>query len=684
MKAVRIFTFLFVPLLLGAGLAAAEQLWTCGMHPQIIKKEPGNCPICGMKLTPVRANTANAGATGERKVKYYKSTMIPGVVSEKPGKDAHGMDLVPVYDGEDMSAQSNIQIDAATMQRMNLKTAVVERGPVRREIRTVGTVAYNEQGLRDITTKYEGWIEKLHVNTTWTIVKTGDPLFEIYSPDLYNAQLNYAVALKAEGENDGPLMRASLARLQLFDVPADLLEELKRSGEAKRTLVFRAPADGVVIEKMAVAGQMMKPGERIYRLADLTSVWVQAQVYEKDLPFLREGQAATIRTSYGPERKFEGSVQLLLPQVEEQTRTATARIVLPNPDRFLRPGMFVEVSFASQLADDAVLVPDMAVLRSGERNTVFVAIDGGFFEPREVKLGARSEGGVYQVLAGLKVGERVVTSGQFMLDSESQLREAIQKMLKPAVGASGATASPNPSAPAKKEPTAPRPTGTATDSSVAPLRLLALAAADAAAALAADDLASYKKQVPALRTALAEYFRGYEHAAHGPLAKYKEALTDPGNLDAARREFEPFSTVVADLARENDLHHTDNLHIFECPMAPVTGKARWLQRSGGTKNPFFGSKMLRCGDEVAGPAVPKKQVHDHRPAPASRAGTMASLPSGHQSFGNLTPEQFARWHMGLPADAPIASAAAGGSSCGSCGMSAAAMAAGEPCEHNKK
>jgi RND family efflux transporter MFP subunit len=186
----------------------------------------------------------------------------------------------------------------------------------------------------------------------------------------------------------------------------------------------------VVIEKMAVAGQMMKAGEKIYRLADLATVWVLAQIYENDLPFVQEGQSVVVGTTYGPPRTFAGKIQLLLPQVEEQTRTITARIVLPNPDLYLRPGMFTDVRFAAQLADDAVLVPDMAVLRSGERDTVFVALDGGSFEPREVKLGARSEGDFYQVLNGLRAGERVVTSGQFMLDSESQLREAIQKMLR--------------------------------------------------------------------------------------------------------------------------------------------------------------------------------------------------------------------------------------------------------------
>ncbi len=452
----RLFISAFLVLIAFAVLPAGgaeEHLYTCGMHPQIIKKEPGDCPICGMKLTPIRANSSKAKGSattpsGEKKIKYYKSTMTPGEVKPGPGKDTMGMDMVPVYEDEDTSADNKIQIDAATTQRMNLKTALVEHGPVRRDFRTVGMVAYNEAGLRDITTKYEGWIEKLYVNTTWAMVKAGDPLFEIYSPDLYNAQLNYLVALRTEANASGPLTHAALTRLQLFDASEDFIEQLKQSGQAQRNFVYHAPADGVVIEKMAFVGEMMKPGERLYRLADLSSVWVQAQIYEKDVSFVKEGQAAIIRTSYGPERTFDGSVQLLLPQVQEQTRSVTARIVLPNADGFLRPGMFVDVSFSAQLSDDAVLVPDVAVLRSGERNTVFVATDGGFFEPRDVKIGARSNGNFYEVLSGLKAGERIVISGQFMLDSESQLRDAIQKMLRPTeTAAPAANENPEPTMP---------------------------------------------------------------------------------------------------------------------------------------------------------------------------------------------------------------------------------------------
>ena len=613
MRSTKLF-FFFVLLLVLPGVAslslAAEQLYTCGMHPQIIKKAPGNCPICGMKLVPVRANSRTT-SDGERPIKYWKSSMNPGEVSPKPGKDSMGMDLVPVYD-DTASTSATIQIDPVTLQRMNLKTGLVTRGPVLREFRTVGTIAFDEAGFRDITTKYEGWIEKLFVNTTWASVKAGEPLFEIYSPDLYNAELNYLVALRSEGESGGSLTRAALTRLQLFDVPPEFIAQLQRSREPQRTFIFHSPSDGIVIEKMAVVGQMMKPGERIYRLADLSHVWVLAQIYEQDLPLVRAGQDATVRLTYGPERTIEGRVDLLLPQVEEQTRTATARIVLPNPDGSLRPGMFVDVRFAAEIARDAVLVPDLAVLRSGEHNTVFLTNADGSFEPREVRLGARSQGNLYQVLDGLAGGERVVTSGQFMLDSESQLRDAIQKMLKYSAGDAHSTGSNRatvPSAPHDVD-AGPRPRAIESaavgmdEMSMLPpeartlLKNLALATINGGNALAVDDFTGYQKQLPVIRQALAAFFAGYDRADDGPLGKFKDALPDRPDLKSARRDFAYFSTAVADLVRENHLQHTEGFHVFQCPMAPGIGTGRWLQLSSELKNPFYGSAMLECGEEL--------------------------------------------------------------------------------------
>lgn len=415
-----------------------KTLYTCGMHPQVVQDHPGNCPICGMRLTPIRkasTGTASASASSERKIKYYKSTMIPGEVKPEPGKDSMGMDMVPVYEDEAAAAESSaIAVDPATTQSMGVRTATVTRGPLRRVIRTVGVIENNETALADVTTKFKGWIEKLYVNATGQLVMKGDPLFEIYSPELYSAQAEYLLATDPANKSatGGDALKASaLTKLKFFDISDEQIAELERTRLARKTLRIVAPKDGFVEEKMVVEGQMVDAGMKIYRLADLSLVWVQAQIYEQDLAYLKLGQEATVTLSYLPDREFRGRVTYIYPNVDEKTRTAQVRMEFHNPGYFLKPGMFATVQVAAELEPSALLVPDMAILRSGEKTTVFIALDGGKFEPRTVTLGPQAEDDTYQVLSGLNEGERIVTSGQFMLDSESQLREAIQKMLKP-------------------------------------------------------------------------------------------------------------------------------------------------------------------------------------------------------------------------------------------------------------
>ena len=422
-----------------SGEEKGKTLYTCGMHPQVVQDKPGNCPICGMKLTPIRKQ-AGAGAAsgtakaGERKIKYYKSTMIPGEVKPAPGKDSMGMDMVPVYEDEaEAIASQTIAIDPVTTQNMGIRTANVTRGPLRRSVRTVGVIDYNETTLADVTTKFKGWIEKLYVNATGQLVMQGDPLFEIYSPELYSAQREYLLSLEQNTNAPGgaALKTSALTKLKFFDISDEQIAELERTGQPQKTLRIVAPQDGFVVDKMVVQGQMVEPGMKIYRLADLGLVWVQAQIYEQDLVYLKLGQEATVTLSYLPDREFRGRVTYIYPNVDEKTRTARVRMEFHNPGYFLKPGMFAEVRVVSELEPSVLLIPDMAILRSGEKTTVFAALDAGKFEPRTVTLGPQAENDYYQVLSGLNDGERIVTSGQFMLDSESQLREAIQKMLEP-------------------------------------------------------------------------------------------------------------------------------------------------------------------------------------------------------------------------------------------------------------
>jgi RND family efflux transporter MFP subunit len=409
-----------------ANASTAKTLYTCGMHPQIIQDHPGNCPICGMKLTPIRKQDANASSA---------------------------------------EASSIIAIDPSTIQTMGIRTAEVTRGPLRRLIRTVANVDYDETALADVTTKYKGWIEKLDVDATGALVNPGDPLFDIYSPELYSAQTEYLAALSATSgatnAEDRALLDSVRNKLKFYDISDAQIAELEKTRAVTKTLTITAPIAGFVVEKNVVVGQMVDSGMKLYRLADIGVVWVYAQVYEQDLSAVQLGQEAAMTLSYLPDRKFRGRVTYVYPTVDEKTRTARVRMEFHNPGYFLKPGMFATVELVADISPSALLVPDSAVLRSGQKNTVFIALPGGKFEARTVALGLSAENNQDQVLNGLSEGERIVTSGQFMLDSESQLREAIQKMSNP--GESPAAAA---TGPGSSETNSAVPTGTNADATV--------------------------------------------------------------------------------------------------------------------------------------------------------------------------------------------------------------------------
>ena len=424
--------------------AAEKTLYTCGMHPQVIQDHPGNCPICGMKLVPVR-KPVSAAPTGERKIKFYKSTMNPGETSPVPSKDSMGMEMVPVY--EDSSGAENpnlIAIDPVTIQNMNLKTTQLIRGPLRRKIRTVGTIEHSETGTVDVTTKFRGWIEKLFVDATGQLVHRDEPMFEIYSPEIFSAETEYVLALSSVTGTNDSLKEIARRKLRYLDVSDAQIAGLEKTRQPEKTVQILSPIDGYVMEKTVVQGQMVEPGMKLYELVNHDTIWVLAKVYEQDLPLVQLGQEALVSITSLPGAQFRGRVTFIYPTLDEKTRAATMRLEFHNPGHLLKPGMFASVQINAQTERSALLVPDSAVLRSGERNTVFVALDGGRFDPRNVVLGAEAEGDMDEVISGLSDGERVVTSGQFMLDSESQLNEAIEKMRR---GAPATTKAPATSVP---------------------------------------------------------------------------------------------------------------------------------------------------------------------------------------------------------------------------------------------
>lgn len=412
-----------------AAATGEKTLYTCSMHPQIIQDKPGNCPICGMKLEPIRKQAAPivSPSSGEKRIKYYKSTMLPGETSTKPGKDSMGMDMIPVYEDRASSKPDVITVDGRTVQEMGVRTALVEKGPLVRDIRALARVDFDETAVSDVNVREAGWVEHLYVSSVGQLVHRGQPLFDFFSPELLVAEKEYLLAI----ERGADYAADTVVKLHSEGISDEQIATLEKTRQATRLIQVVAPRDGFVVEKNVIEGQMLDRGAEIYRIADLATVWVLADIYESDLPFIKVGQEATVRLSYLPDRAFTGKVTYIYPTVDEKTRAVKVRMQFYNPGYFLKPGMYASAEIHAELDPDAVLVPDTAILRSGETNTVFVAQAEGTFEPRTVSIGPRGSGGVFQVLGGLKPGERVVTSAQFLLDSESQLREAVQKMQGP-------------------------------------------------------------------------------------------------------------------------------------------------------------------------------------------------------------------------------------------------------------
>jgi Cu(I)/Ag(I) efflux system membrane fusion protein len=432
--------------------AVGHQLYSCGMHPDIIRDEPGNCPICGMKLTPIKTTSAGTIVSeGERKIKYWRAPMDPTYISNKPGKSPMGMDLVPVY--EDEIAEGAITIDPVTVQNMGLRTAPVKTGELTRTIRTVGHVDYDEKRLYIINAKITGWIEKLYVNTTGETVKKGQPLLEIYSPDLVSTQEEYLSALKNHHAlKDSPyeearkgaleLLNSTRKRLEYWDIDQSQIENLEQNGEINKTLTLYSPATGVVLHKNAVEGAQVKEGSDLFRIADLSTVWVLAHIYEYELPYVKLGQEARMNLPYMPGEFFQGKVTYVYPYLDQKTRDVKLRLEFPNPGGELKPEMYANVVIESELTGEKILIPEEAVIRSGKREIVFVDMGEGKYAPREITTGVSGEGNVVEVKKGLLSGEIIVVSGQFMLDSESKTQEAIQKMIKAKMDVSSASETP--------------------------------------------------------------------------------------------------------------------------------------------------------------------------------------------------------------------------------------------------
>jgi len=381
----------------------------------------------------------------ERTVLFYRSAMNPTVTSKVPAKDAMGMNYVPVYADSDMDENSapagQVKIDPVAVQNIGVRTAIAEEKTLSHIIRAMGRVDFDEERMVRLHPRTEGWIQKLMVDKTGQRVKKGSDLLTIYSPQLVSSQQEYLLALNnLRALEESPfvdiqqgaenLVKSSRERLELLNVPEHHIRELEKTQSIKEGLHIHTPADGIVMKIGAREGQFVTPATELYMIADLSQVWVYAEIYEYELSWVQIGDTARIQLSGIPGRQFEGRLDYIYPYAESKTRTIKARLVFDNPEQLLKPGMFAEVTIYAGQKIESVVIPDAAIVRSGTRAQVFVVREAGKFEPRTVKLGIVSEGQV-QVLEGLNAGEEIVTSAQFLIDSESKLREATAKMLEP-------------------------------------------------------------------------------------------------------------------------------------------------------------------------------------------------------------------------------------------------------------
>ena len=427
---------------------AEGQLWTCSMHPHILEDEPGECPICGMTLVPAAGSASTGQAqddspkTGEREVLFYRNPMTPTITSPVPAKDEMGMDYVAVYADEVNRAVdqgTTVSINPVVVQNMNVQTAMVERRDLDQEIRTVGYLEYDQERMVTVTTKYSGWVENVYINYVGEPVRKGEPLFEIYSPELVQTEqellsaIAYAKKFDASSTEAGrraeALVGSARERLRYWDISPDQIDNLERTGEVFRTLQVVAPASGLVMKRMAgLEGMAVRPGMEVYHIADLRTLWLSVEVFEHQMAQIGIGSVAEIELTYFPGEVFRGTVRFIEPEFSEATRTLQAKIEVANQDGRLRSGMFGTVRFHPTAARDALVVPTQAVLRTGQRNVVIVDLGGGTFAPREVQLGHEG-GGYVEILEGLNDHDRIVTSSQFLIDSESNLQAAVQKMI---------------------------------------------------------------------------------------------------------------------------------------------------------------------------------------------------------------------------------------------------------------
>ena len=537
----RVLPLWFAALVLTSALpAAAPAVYQCPMHPWIKSAGPGKCTICGMDLVAITAGEANLPA-------------------------------------------GTVTLPRSSITAIGLRTAVVERQALTRTLRVAGRIEDDDTRHRILSARVPGRVEKLFINFVGAPVEAGEPLATLWSPELLTAERVFVERLRA-GSIAFSASEQSAAReqLQLLGLSEADIAALEKSREPSAITTVRAPSAGVVVSKSVYEGQYVQSSDRLFELADFSRMWFVFDAYAQDLPWLKIGQRVEITTRAVPGETISAPIEFIDPNFDEARQTTRVRAILPNPHygtageshrlphRVLAEGRVI-------VETPAVLAaPRSAVLDNGSGPVAYVATSEGHFEQRKLKLGRRGDA-LVEVIAGLNAGDSVVTEGNLLIDAQAQLAHEAGSMAASENAASNALHESSVATPA------PLPESPAASGDVATnLRALASIAVDAADALSSDDFARYQKLYPSIVTASQPFSF--------------PVLQQGTDLKSARASFEPWSTAVADYLRPQRAQL--GLRIFQCPMSPVLQKGRWVQRSAPLKNPFFGSAMPDCGEEL--------------------------------------------------------------------------------------
>ncbi len=384
----------------------------------------------GITLTQNRPATETLG----RKIAYWKAPMDPTEIYEQPGKSKMGMDLVPVYEDE-LTGGVDITIDPVVVQNMGLRIEPATLGPVHHTIKTYGHITFDETRTGTVSQKTSGWVEKLHADYTGFYTVKGQPLYELYAPALMASQEEYLSAFKTYQNSQTPanaeFLTSARKRLTYFDIADVDIAAIESDGTVQKTLTIRSPYTGIVTEKNVIEGAFIKEGQSLFVISDLSQVWVEAHIFEYEQHHVAVGQTVEMQLSYFPDKVYKGTISYIFPYLQKQTRDVVIRIAFDNKLQALKPDMFTKISIQTDPGRNGIFIPSEAVIHTGEKKIVFVSKAGGRFTPQPVQTGIYMDDGQVEILNGLNPGDPVVVSGQFLLDSESRLREAVRKMATP-------------------------------------------------------------------------------------------------------------------------------------------------------------------------------------------------------------------------------------------------------------